>query len=178
MKVRTALFRSFPDEHTDNGQNPDNKQTPVRRRLIICTLYVPSYSDMIWILYHIRRIQNWNALHELFSYDFLDFLYQILKNVINLENRNAGKFSGWVFPFSKGTVLHDKNSESFPEWQNIWTELTLDFGILFITGSSEWLLMIWDFKELFVEHCLAQILHVNSRRPKCTHFLWTERVNL
>ena len=37
---------------------------------------------MIWIFYHIRRIQNRNALHELFSYVFLDFLYKILKNVI------------------------------------------------------------------------------------------------
>ena len=131
-KSGQLCFVHFSDEHTDNGQNPDNKQTPVRRRLIICILYVPSYSDMIWIFYHIRRIQNWNALHELFSFVFLDFLYKILKNVINLENWNAGKFSGWVFPFSKGTMI--KNSESVPEWQNIWTELTLDFGILFITG--------------------------------------------
>ena len=86
-KSGQLCFVHFSDEHTDNGQNPDNKQTPVRRRLIICILYVPSYSDMIWIFYHIRRIQNWNALHELFSFVFLDFLYKILKNVINPKYR-------------------------------------------------------------------------------------------
>ena len=62
-----------------------------------------------------------------------------------------------------------------PEWQKTLlhsSHLTLVF--FFIIGSVEWLLMIWDFKLLLVEHCLPHISQENSLKPRWTHFLWTK----